>query len=114
MGMVFCRGCGKEIHETAPTCPLCGALQAGPAQARRARNAAKLLAWGFVWTCVFWVIALFLAGFAVGAMNPDDPGAAGERIGEALALPFLLVAFALSGLLTYLGKLPGTEKARAA
>jgi len=27
MGMVFCRGCGKEIHETAPTCPHCGALQ---------------------------------------------------------------------------------------
>lgn len=27
MGMVFCRGCGKEIHESAPTCPHCGALQ---------------------------------------------------------------------------------------
>lgn len=27
MGMVFCRGCGKEIHETAPTCPHCGATQ---------------------------------------------------------------------------------------
>jgi TM2 domain-containing membrane protein YozV len=27
MAMVFCRGCGKEIHETAPTCPICGAPQ---------------------------------------------------------------------------------------
>lgn len=27
MGMVFCRGCAKEIHETAPTCPACGAPQ---------------------------------------------------------------------------------------
>lgn len=27
MGMVFCRGCGKEIHETAPSCPHCGAVQ---------------------------------------------------------------------------------------
>lgn len=27
MGMVFCRGCGKEIHESAPTCPQCGAVQ---------------------------------------------------------------------------------------
>lgn len=27
MGMVFCRGCGKEIHETSPTCPACGAPQ---------------------------------------------------------------------------------------
>ena len=26
-GMVFCRGCGKEIHETAKTCPNCGAPQ---------------------------------------------------------------------------------------
>jgi hypothetical protein len=27
MSMVFCRGCGKEIHETAPSCPHCGAVQ---------------------------------------------------------------------------------------
>ncbi len=27
MGMVFCRGCGKEIHESAVTCPSCGATQ---------------------------------------------------------------------------------------
>jgi hypothetical protein len=26
--MVFCRGCSKEIHETAPSCPQCGAVQA--------------------------------------------------------------------------------------
>jgi len=25
--MVFCRGCGKEIHETAVSCPRCGAVQ---------------------------------------------------------------------------------------
>lgn len=25
--MVFCRGCGKEIHESAPSCPHCGAPQ---------------------------------------------------------------------------------------
>lgn len=28
MPMVFCRGCGKEIHDSAPTCPHCGATQA--------------------------------------------------------------------------------------
>lgn len=27
MTMVFCRGCGKEIHETANSCPNCGAPQ---------------------------------------------------------------------------------------
>ncbi|MBC3811708.1 DUF805 domain-containing protein [Undibacterium aquatile] len=31
--MVFCRGCGKEIHETAATCPHCGAQQTAPAPA---------------------------------------------------------------------------------
>lgn len=25
--MVFCRGCGKGIHETALSCPQCGAIQ---------------------------------------------------------------------------------------
>jgi TM2 domain-containing membrane protein YozV len=25
--MVFCRGCGKEIHDSAPVCPGCGAVQ---------------------------------------------------------------------------------------
>lgn len=27
MNMVFCRGCGKEIHVTAKACPQCGAPQ---------------------------------------------------------------------------------------
>jgi hypothetical protein len=27
MTMAFCRGCGKEIHESAPLCPHCGASQ---------------------------------------------------------------------------------------
>ena len=28
--MVFCRGCAKEIHVSALTCPQCGATQAMP------------------------------------------------------------------------------------
>ena len=28
MSMIFCRGCGKSIHETALSCPHCGGLQA--------------------------------------------------------------------------------------
>jgi TM2 domain-containing membrane protein YozV len=27
MAMVFCSGCGKQIHDSAPTCPGCGAVQ---------------------------------------------------------------------------------------
>lgn len=28
---IFCRGCGKQIHASAPACPACGAPQAVPA-----------------------------------------------------------------------------------
>jgi FtsH-binding integral membrane protein len=31
MSMIFCRGCGKSIHETALSCPHCGGLQAASA-----------------------------------------------------------------------------------
>lgn len=27
MTMIFCRGCGNQIHNSAPQCPQCGALQ---------------------------------------------------------------------------------------
>lgn len=30
MAMVHCRGCGQQIHETATTCPHCGAPQVAP------------------------------------------------------------------------------------
>lgn len=50
MAMVYCRGCGKEIHETAPACPHCGALQ------RAAGGKSKVVA---------GVLALLLGGFGV-------------------------------------------------
>ena len=36
MAMVYCRGCAKQIHETAIACPQCGAPQqvAPPAPAQ--------------------------------------------------------------------------------
>lgn len=39
--MVYCTACGKQIHESAPTCPACGAPQqvARPAVAAPARYA---------------------------------------------------------------------------
>lgn len=33
MSMVFCRGCAKELHETAQMCPQCGAPQGASTQA---------------------------------------------------------------------------------
>ncbi|MEA1568161.1 NINE protein, partial [Salmonella enterica] len=50
--MVYCRGCGKEIHETAKSCPHCGATHASSGSGEKSRIAAALL-------------AFFLGGFGV-------------------------------------------------
>ncbi|WP_114501151.1 NINE protein, partial [Klebsiella pneumoniae] len=42
--MVYCRGCGKEIHETAKSCPHCGATNASSGSGEKSRIAAPLLA----------------------------------------------------------------------
>ena len=42
-GMVFCRGCGKEIHESATNCPHCGAQQ-GKGQSEKSKVTAGILA----------------------------------------------------------------------
>ncbi|WP_370598634.1 NINE protein [Plesiomonas shigelloides] len=42
--MIFCHGCGKEIHETAKSCPQCGAIQATVSQGSKNRITAALLA----------------------------------------------------------------------
>lgn len=44
MGMVFCRGCGKEIHDSAHTCPACGAVQRQVTNQGRSRTTAAVLA----------------------------------------------------------------------
>lgn len=41
-GMVFCRGCGKELHSTAKACPHCGASQS--VQGSKSKMTAVLLA----------------------------------------------------------------------
>jgi TM2 domain-containing membrane protein YozV len=52
MAMVFCRGCGKEIHDTAVTCPHCGAPQKTAKTTDKSRTTAAIL-------------AFFLGGFGV-------------------------------------------------
>jgi TM2 domain-containing membrane protein YozV len=42
MEMVFCRGCGKEIHRTATSCPHCGARQRSGS--RKSKTVAGILA----------------------------------------------------------------------
>ncbi|MFD1801617.1 TM2 domain-containing protein [Mixta tenebrionis] len=38
--MVFCRGCGKQIHNSAKACPGCGATQSAAGQGKSRISAA--------------------------------------------------------------------------
>lgn len=106
MPMVFCRGCAKEIHDTAPTCPSCGAPQGVKVE----RNIFTLVLAGFGWSVVFWIGLLFVGGVIIGILNPENAEAAGAAFGEKYSLVFLLGSMILSTFLTYNGDLPGTKK----
>lgn len=74
-GLVFCRGCGKQIHAQAPACPHCGFVQ-GPGGAStkgtKNRGVAALLAfllgglgvhrfylgqwWGIIYLLLVWTL----------------------------------------------------------
>ena len=61
--MVFCRGCGKEIHETAVSCPHCGAVQHVTAKLHKNQS-------GTIWLSgkskvTAGVLALLLCGFGI-------------------------------------------------
>lgn len=54
MSLVFCRACGKEIHESAPACPTCGAPNATSAVV--IPEGVKGWSWGaFLWNWI-WAI----------------------------------------------------------
>jgi hypothetical protein len=108
--MVFCRGCGREIHDTAPSCPHGGAPQFIPSAPAVTRNVAKLVGWGLVWTCVSWVATLMVVGMIAGILSPADADAAGKRAGAYFGGLLLLISVCVSGGLTFAGLLPGTAK----
>ena len=110
MEMVFCRGCGKEVHETAQNCPHCGAPQQVQPNSNSSRNTGVLIVVACGWTLIIWFLIIFIGGMIVGIMNPENAEAAGGEFGAAAGIPILLVSAVISGLLTKIGKLPGTKK----
>lgn len=54
--MVFCRGCGKEIHESAPTCPHCGAPQRAANQPLQQRPGSSI--WMAVTSLVLGIVCV--------------------------------------------------------
>lgn len=55
--MIFCRGCGKEIHESATTCPHCGAIQLSASKVLPHREGKSKSTAG--------VLAIFLGGLGI-------------------------------------------------
>lgn len=105
--MVYCRGCGKEIHETAEICPHCGAPQNIPSTKT---NGVTLFFVGLGWSIVLWFVSLFTIGFFIGFANPEDGAEIAGKFGEDYGLVLLLVAMVASAILTKLRILPGSGK----
>ncbi len=116
--MVYCRGCGKEIHNTAPTCPSCGAPQA-VAGAGKSKIVAALLSfflgglgvhrfylgqwWGvfyllFCWTLIPGLVALietivFLATSDESWNAKYNNGMPSGSSGAAIAIAVVVAVF---------------------
>lgn len=91
MAMIFCRGCGKEIHETAASCPHCGAQQNGAVASKKSQTAAFLwtiflgqlgahrfylgqIGFGLLYLCTFGLLGVgaVIDAFRFAFMSPQD------------------------------------------
>ncbi len=117
--MVFCRRCGKEIHETAVSCPHCGAIQNSflskeieKTHLNRTKESVNskiysIFGLAIVWGVVFSIsIIAAISMIGVGIIGLDA-----QKIIEELANITVLI-FSLSFIFTYCEKLPGTSGAQ--
>lgn len=114
--LVHCRGCGKEIHETAPMCPHCGYVQQAAGQTagqqggqpggQNTSAAPQAMTFGnAIKTCLskyatfegrasrseywyFWLFSVLLGFFAAFTIGPQVQGV----VSLALLLPSLAAA----------------------
>lgn len=76
MSMIFCRGCGKEIHETAVSCPHCGAPQSSaPADPRKKNGTARKPMWMKVSIVIFALIVFAIGKSIYQGYKREHPGA---------------------------------------
>lgn len=105
MGMVFCRGCGKQIHDTAPLCPQCGATQANTNVSHSDREHPGWMAIVAIVVAAFALLASFglvdeatkekllgTAIFASGAIMLSVINLHQKRPGKTIALVSLILA----------------------
>ena len=90
--MVFCHGCGNSIHETAITCPRCGAPQ--KAVATTATAAASPDQWASITAFVVGIIDLILI-----MSEPDGSWDSDTVVGGVIfgIIPIIFGVISLSG-----------------
>lgn len=72
MGMLYCRGCGQQMHESAPFCPHCGAPQSSAATATLQPVAGVRVGNVLVgFLAVAPLVGLVLEATLAGALAPD-------------------------------------------
>ena len=93
-GMVFCRGCGREIHQSAASCPGCGARQQAARQGKSKATAGVLALrlgglgihrfylgqwWGIFYLLFVWTFIPSIAAFIEGIVFLCTGDAAWEQ-----------------------------------
>lgn len=92
--MVFCRGCGKELHESAPVCPQCGSLQnASVSRVANTPASAGQSLWASITSLVFGVICMLAL---LDDSEWDRDTIVGLGMFAALALVFGIVSLNVS------------------
>jgi hypothetical protein len=112
MGMVFCWGCGKEIHAEATTCPSCGAPQRGTNF--ETKKATYLTYSQVPWCRKSWFILLAFLLFAPATLYSLFSGDIyyeknGQLVTYSKPVKIITIVLCLMSSLWFLGKLLGLE-----
>ena len=92
--MIFCTGCGKQIHETAPACPHCGKPQQAVGGLHREKSDAKAGGtWAGVASLVLGIVCV-LAMFDDSSWDSDT--VAGLAMFSVIGLVLGVMAFKIS------------------
>lgn len=76
MSMIFCRGCGKEIHESAVSCPHCGAPQSSAsADLGKKKGTARKPMWVKVLIVIFALLVFAIGKSSYQGYKREHPGA---------------------------------------
>lgn len=89
MSMIFCHGCGKQIHETAKSCPQCGASQVGFPTQKATYH------WSSI-TAFVSSIVVFLMAMTEPEGKWDSDSVLGGMILGSIPIAFSLYSFSIS------------------